>query len=70
MKANLLRSDYNGAQVGLARALAASGDRAAAAKAYESFSDSWKTADHDVPLLVAGRNEYAGLGPPPSVPGR
>jgi tetratricopeptide (TPR) repeat protein/tRNA A-37 threonylcarbamoyl transferase component Bud32 len=61
VKANLLGSSYNAAQVGLARALAASGDIAGARKAYETFFDLWKSADPGIPLLVAARKEYAAL---------
>jgi eukaryotic-like serine/threonine-protein kinase len=62
VKANLLlTSGYNVAQVGLARALAASGDTAGAKRAYEAFLDLWKSADPDIPLLLAARREYAAL---------
>ena len=61
VKANLLTSSYNAAQVGLARALAASGDTAGAKKAYEAFFDLWKSADPGIPLLLAARKEYAAL---------
>ncbi len=62
VKANLLlTSAYNAAQVGLARALAASGDSAGAKKAYEAFFDLWKSADPGIPLLLAARKEYAAL---------
>ncbi len=61
VKANLLTSDYNAAQVGLARALAASGDTAGARKGYKAFFDVWKSADPGIPLLVAARKEYAAL---------
>ena len=61
VKANLLTSSYNAAQVDLARALAASGDTAGAKKAYEAFFDLWKSADSGIPLLVAARKEYAAV---------
>jgi hypothetical protein len=61
LKANLLTSGYNAAQVGLARALAASDDTAGAKKAYEAFFDLWKSADAGIPLLEAARKEYAAL---------
>jgi tetratricopeptide (TPR) repeat protein len=61
LKANLLTSGYNAAQVGLARALAASGDAAGAKKAYEAFLDLWKSADPGIPLLVDAQKEYAAL---------
>ncbi len=60
-KANLLTSSYNAAQVGLARALAASGDVVGAKSAYEAFFDLWKSADPGIPLLVAARKEHATL---------
>jgi len=61
VKANLLTSAYNAGQVGLARALAASGDTAGARKAYETFFDLWKSADPGIPLLLAAQKEYAAL---------
>jgi ATP/maltotriose-dependent transcriptional regulator MalT len=61
LKANLLTSGYNAAQVGLARALTASGDAAGAKKAYEAFFDLWKSADPWIPLFVAAQKEYAAL---------
>jgi tetratricopeptide (TPR) repeat protein len=61
VKSNLLEGGYNAAQVGLARALAAAGDAAGAKKAYEAFFDLWKSADPDIPLLLAARKEYAAL---------
>ena len=47
--------------VGLARARALEGDRAAAKKAYEQFFEFWKDADPDIPLLVAAHKEYSAL---------
>jgi predicted Zn-dependent protease len=61
VKSNLLTSGYNAAQVGLARALAASGDSAGAKKAYEAFFELWKSADPGIPLLLAARKESAAL---------
>jgi eukaryotic-like serine/threonine-protein kinase len=61
LKANLLTSGYNAAQVGLARALAASGDSAGAKKAYEAFFDLWRAADAGIPLLLAAQKEHAAL---------
>jgi tetratricopeptide (TPR) repeat protein len=62
VKANLLlTSGYNAAQVGVARALAAAGDTAGAKKAYEAFFDLWKSADPEIPLLLAARKEHAAL---------
>ena len=63
VRANQLRNDSNAAQVGLARALVAAGDTAGARKAYEAFLGLWKSADPDVPLLVAAKKEYAALRP-------
>ena len=45
----------------MARALAASGDAVGARKAYEAFFDLWKSADRDVPLLLAARKEHAAI---------
>lgn len=53
------------AHVGLARAYAASGDRAASRKAYEEFFALWKDADADLPILVAARKEYGALAGDP-----
>jgi serine/threonine protein kinase/Flp pilus assembly protein TadD len=54
-------SSYAQAQLGLARAYAMAGDKANAKKAYEAFFLTWKDADPDLPMLVAGRKEYASL---------
>jgi eukaryotic-like serine/threonine-protein kinase len=54
-------SGYPAALIGLARALAASGDRAAARQAYERFLDFWKGADRDLRVLVEARRELATL---------
>jgi hypothetical protein len=52
---------YAQAQLGLARAYAMSGDKANAKKAYEAFLLTWKDADPDLPMLVAGKKEYAAF---------
>ncbi len=52
---------YAQAQLGLARAYAMAGDKANAKKAYEAFFLTWKDADPDLPMLVAGKKEYAAL---------
>jgi tetratricopeptide (TPR) repeat protein len=49
------------AQLQLARTFAASGDRAKAKAAYDSFLTLWKDADADVPVLKQARAEYAKL---------
>jgi eukaryotic-like serine/threonine-protein kinase len=54
-------STYAQAQLGLARAYAMAGDKANAKKAYEAFLLTWKDADPDLPMLVAGKKEYAAL---------
>jgi tetratricopeptide (TPR) repeat protein len=54
-------SSYAQAQLGLARAYAMAGDKANAKKAYEAFFLTWKDADPDLPMLVAGKKEYAAL---------
>ncbi len=52
---------YAQAQLGLARSYAMAGDKANAKKAYEAFLLTWKDADPDLPMLVAGKKEYAAL---------
>jgi tetratricopeptide (TPR) repeat protein len=49
------------ARVWLARALAKSGDTAAARSTYQEVFANWKDADPDVPILVAARREFALL---------
>jgi eukaryotic-like serine/threonine-protein kinase len=49
------------AHVGLARALVASGNSAAARTAYQDFFALWKDADPDVPILLQAKSEYAKL---------
>ncbi len=44
-----------------ARALAASGDNAAAKSAYQSFLSLWKDADPNVPIFKQAKTEYAKL---------
>jgi ATP/maltotriose-dependent transcriptional regulator MalT len=52
---------YALSQVQLARALAISGDRAAAQTAYQTFFNLWRDADPDVPMLKQAKSEYAKL---------
>src|SRR4029077_19410552 len=47
------------ARLQLARALSASGDRAAAAAAYTDLLALWKDADLDIPIIGHARAEYA-----------
>jgi len=49
------------AQLGLARAYAAEGDREKSRKAYENFFATWKEADPDIPILKQAKAEYARL---------
>jgi eukaryotic-like serine/threonine-protein kinase len=49
------------AEVGLARALASAGDKAAARTAYQDFLTLWKDADPDIPILQQAKAEYAQL---------
>jgi tetratricopeptide (TPR) repeat protein len=51
--------DYALAQLGLARALAMQGDKAAARKAYQDFFTTWKNADPTLPSLAAAKVEFA-----------
>ena len=50
------------APLGVARALAALGEREKAARAYQQFFEAWRNADADVPVLVAARKEHQRLG--------
>ena len=50
------------APLGVARALAALGEREKSARAYEEFFEAWRNADGDVPVLVAARAEHRRLG--------
>jgi hypothetical protein len=49
------------AQLGAARASAASGDAGAARTAYQDFFALWKDADPDIPILKTAKAEYAKL---------
>jgi tetratricopeptide (TPR) repeat protein len=51
-------------QLGLARALARSGNAAESRKMYEGLLVTWKEADADLPILRQVRDELARLGPP------
>jgi len=52
---------YPLAHIGLARAYALQGDRAASRHEYESFFALWKNADQDIPILRDARSEYTRL---------
>ena len=54
---------YPLAHLGLARALALGGDRAAARQAYSAFFALWKDADPDLLPLREARTEFARLQP-------
>ena len=49
------------AQLGLARAYAAQGDKAKARTAYQDLLAVWKDADPDLPLVQKAKAEYAKL---------
>jgi eukaryotic-like serine/threonine-protein kinase len=49
------------ARLGLARALAQSGDAAGARREFDAFLKDWSGADADVPMLKAARTERAAL---------
>ena len=49
------------AHLGLARAVAISGDTAGARKSYQDFFAHWKDADPDLPVLVQAKKEYEAL---------
>jgi serine/threonine protein kinase/tetratricopeptide (TPR) repeat protein len=53
--------EYALAQLGLARAYAASGDSDSARTAYQDFFALWKDADPDIPAFIAAKAEYAKL---------
>jgi len=53
---------YPLSMLGLARAYTLQGDKAKALQQYQSFFDYWKTADPDLPPLVAAHQELATLG--------
>ena len=52
---------YALAQLGLARACILTGDQASARKSYEALFVTWKSADADLPQLVAAEKEYGAL---------
>lgn len=58
---NFVAPPYSLAQLGLARALALSGDAAKTRQAYETLFTMWKEADPDLPTLHAARLEYEQL---------
>ncbi|MEK6302165.1 MAG: protein kinase [Acidobacteriota bacterium] len=49
------------AHLGLARAVALTGDVAGSRKAYQDFLALWKDADADLPILIEVKKEYARL---------
>jgi eukaryotic-like serine/threonine-protein kinase len=49
------------AKLGMARAYAMQGDKAASRMAYQDFFALWKDADSDIPLLKQAKAEYAGV---------
>ena len=49
------------AHLQLGRVLAASGDKAKAKAAYDSFLTLWKDAEPDIPILKEAKMEYARL---------
>jgi serine/threonine protein kinase/tetratricopeptide (TPR) repeat protein len=49
------------ADLQLGRAFALSGDKIKAKSAYQDFLTLWKDADHDIPILIAAKKEYAAL---------
>ena len=51
------------ARIGLARAYALQGDRAAARKSYEDFFTLWKEADSRIPVFTEAVREYRRLEP-------
>jgi eukaryotic-like serine/threonine-protein kinase len=53
--------NYAQAQLGLARAEMMTGDMDAARKSYQQFFTTWKTADEDLPPLIAAKREFAAL---------
>jgi tetratricopeptide (TPR) repeat protein len=54
------------AHLGIARAHGRAGDTAASRRAYEELFAIWKSADADLPPLVAARAEYARLSTTPN----
>jgi tetratricopeptide (TPR) repeat protein len=57
----LLSPLYPLAYLGVARALALSGEPVKSRKAYEDFFAVWKDADADLPILIEAKKEYAAL---------
>jgi DNA-binding winged helix-turn-helix (wHTH) protein/tetratricopeptide (TPR) repeat protein len=49
------------AHLGMGRAYALQGETAKARAAYQDFFKLWKDADHDIPVLIAAKTEYAKL---------
>jgi eukaryotic-like serine/threonine-protein kinase len=49
------------ARLGLARAYVLQGDSAKAKAAYQDFLTIWKDADHDLPILLTAKSEFAKL---------
>jgi tetratricopeptide (TPR) repeat protein/class 3 adenylate cyclase len=62
-KGNCLQSlqDYGQALLGLARAYILNNNKPAAQKTYENLFNVWKSADPDLPQLLAAKKEYAAL---------
>jgi len=58
---NITSGLYPLAELNLARAYLLEGDTARARTAYQDFFALWKDADHDVPVLLAAKSEYAKL---------
>jgi hypothetical protein len=58
------------APLGLARALAMTGDAAGSLRAYERFLAAWAEADGDIPVLLQAREEHARLERRVSAAGR
>ena len=54
-------SPYALSCLGLGRAYAMSGDKAAAKKAYDVFFTEWKNADSGLPVVAEAKKEYAQL---------
>ncbi|MBV8520799.1 MAG: protein kinase, partial [Acetobacteraceae bacterium] len=52
---------YSLSYLGMARGFALAADSAKAKKAYEDFFELWKDADHDIPILLQAKTEYAKL---------
>jgi len=52
---------YPQSVLGLARAYAMQGDKVHAREAYQKFFDMWKSADPDLPQLIAAKKEFAAL---------